>query len=242
MLEFLPEVHPAPWGTVLDAGTGATSLPFVVEVGCTSWTAVTADSARAEHLRQRHGPAFRPQDRLLVGNWQSPELLTGERFEVVLADDLIGSCERYAPHFQERLLVRLWDMTQDWLFLVGREPWAAPQGPGQQLLDQLARTRDAILLLAGRRPHREMPRTWVEQHMPLAPTRVRREEAWYDQDFLSREVSAMEKNLEELSDRGLAQVLKRRCAHLKQLGASQLPCSYGEIYLLAYQRKAACSN
>ena len=222
------------WGRVLDAGTGVSSLAWVSQLPGAHWTAITAEPARAEALRERFGVG---NHRILVGNWQDPDLLQGETFDVVIADYLLGSCERYAPHFQDLLLERLLSVCQGWLFLVGQEPWPQPQNPAQQCLWELASLRDSVQLLLGRRPHRELPQAWVERQL----RRCGHAAAWserfsnhYDLDFVTREIHAIEQNLEALGDGGLAQVIRRRCHALRKRAQ---PVAYGRDYLLAINAK-----
>jgi hypothetical protein len=56
-----------------------------------SITAVTAAPEMAAQARRAVGPALRPHDRLLVGNWTDPDLLAGERFDTVIAENLLGA-------------------------------------------------------------------------------------------------------------------------------------------------------
>jgi hypothetical protein len=151
---------------------------------------------------------------LLVANWKDPELLTGERFDLVLADYLLGSCERVEPYFQSQLLERLCVHCRGWLFLIGLEP----QAPKHPWMKELVALRDAVLLLCGQRPHRELPQSWLEHQLRLLgkrPEWVERFENHYERDFVERELGAVEGNLAGLTDRGLAQVLRRRCQQLR---------------------------
>lgn len=228
VLAYLQRRHTEDWGDLLDAGTGESSLHWVSSLPVRSWTAVTADPARAEGLRQRYGPG------VVLGNWQDPQLLADRRYDVVLADYLLGACERYAPHFQGQLLERLVARCRGWLYLVGMEPWPA----GREPLHQIAGLRDAVQLLLGRRPHRELPQRWVERELARLGQKVawsERFETTYDEDFARRELMAVEANLEDLDDRGLAQVLRRRC---HALGQGFQSVRYGFDYLLAVRVSA----
>jgi len=219
-------------GSLLDAGTGQSSLSFVSQLKLQSWVAVTADPSRAQALQERFPNRLHPEGQILWGNWQDDQLLQGEKFDVVLADYLLGSSERYAIAFQERMLQRLLDLCKGWLFLIGLEPWPDPQNQAQRELMEIAQLRDAVQILLGNRPHRELPQSWVEARLKEAGQNVawcQRFENHYDQDFVGREISAVEHNLQKLEDRGLAQLLRRRCHHLKQASGG----AYSWDYLLA---------
>ena len=244
LLDQLARRVPQPWGDVLDAGTGASSWEWLLKQHCQSRTGVTAEEPRAEALRKR--PEMGPHDEVLVGLWQDPRLLADRKFDVILADYLIGACDRYAPHFQEELLERLVTRCRGWIFLIGLEPLPRPTNPGQQILFEVAQLRDAVQLLLGNRPHREIPQAWIERQL----TRLGAQVAWseryhnlYDEVWVEREVASLELNLQLLEDGGLAQVLKRRCHGLRRRAAEHLrkAASYSFDYLLgiSVERPAA---
>lgn len=176
-------------------------------------------------------------DRVLVGLWQNPELLAGSQFDLILADYLLGACDRYAPHFQEEMLERLISRCRGWIFLIGLEPLPAPANPGQQILFEVAQLRDAVQLLLGNRPHREIPQAWVERHLTRLGARVAWSERYhnlYDEGWVERELASLELNLQLFEDGGLAQVLRRRCHALRRRAAEHLrkAASYSFDYLL----------
>ncbi len=235
LFEQILRRHPPPWGDVLDAGTGASSWDWLLKQTCRSRTGVTAEEPRAQALRAR--PGVGPQDQVLVGLWQDPTLLENRRFEVVLGDYLLGACDRYAPHFQEEMIERVVSKCSGWLFLIGLEPLPFPTNPGQTCLFEVAQMRDAVQLLLGNRPHRELPQAWVERHLVARGARIAWKERYhnlYDAGWVAREVASLEQNLQLLEDRGLAQVLRRRCHGLRQTAAETLskPVSYSYDYLL----------
>ena len=72
------------WGSVLDAGTGQLSLPFVSQRASGGCVAVTASQPMLNSLRHVGGCE------LLLGLWSDPHLLAGRTFDVILADYLVG--------------------------------------------------------------------------------------------------------------------------------------------------------
>ena len=200
VLQRIAQLQGPDWGDVLDAGTGRSSLAWLVSLPTRSWTAVTAEDGRAEVLARDFPP--RPQDRLVVGNWSDERLLREQRYDVVVADYLFGSLERYAPHRQEQVLDRLLDLCRGQLYIVGLEPWPEPDSPSGELLWEIARLRDACWILQGRRPHRELPLEWMLERLN---ERVEHDDCigwerfrnFYDGDFAEREL------------RGVRQVLRR---------------------------------
>ncbi len=145
-----------PLRTVLDAGTGAHSLRWLTTLGA-EVTAVTADEPTAARLRTEF-----PDVEVIVGDWQDAGLLSGRRFDVVVADYLLGAIDGFAPYYQDDVFRRLRPHVGDRLYAIGLEPWPArSDDPDAQAFIDLCRTRDAAFLLAGTRPYREFPETWV---------------------------------------------------------------------------------
>ena len=85
------------WGRFLDAGTGRHSLQWVSGLKTRSWTAVTGDPLRAQSLTRKFSRVMRPADQVVAGNWQDAAFLHGERYDVVLADYLLGAIDGFAP-------------------------------------------------------------------------------------------------------------------------------------------------
>jgi len=149
------------WGSVLDAGTGLHSLRWISALPTTRWTAVTGDARRETRLLRELGGAVRPDDRILTGNWTDPSLLHGEVHDVVIADYLLGALDGFAPYFQDRLFGRLRPVVGSRLYVIGLAPYEPPTDEGGNLIWEIARLRDACILLAGHRCYREYPMDWV---------------------------------------------------------------------------------
>ena len=225
VLAYLREIHPQPWGRVLDAGTGRSSLEWLLELPSESWTAVTAEAGRAGILRERYQTRFRPQDRLLVGNWRDPDFLGEESFTEVLADYLLGSVERYAPYFQVDMLARLARVTTSRLYLVGLEPYRPGEGGELDLIWEIARFRQACHLLAGHPSHREYPLEWTLAR--LAELRFEVEEVQrfailYGEELVEGELDGLDQILERLPSSTLRWALRRQLRQLRSQGRRRL--------------------
>ncbi|MED5372411.1 MAG: class I SAM-dependent methyltransferase [Myxococcota bacterium] len=206
----------ARWGRVLDAGTGDHSLGWLRTLPTESLTLVTGAPARAERL----SASLRPQDRALAGNWEDPTLLHGERFDVVLADYLLGAVEGFAPYFQDRLLGRLRRHVGGRLYFVGMEPLpdAAPDAGGQAILE-MARLRDACILLAQHRCYREYPQQWVVRKLQESGYRVL--DSWelpivYRASKINRQLDVAQSKLRFFRDPELAQAMAAHIAELRE--------------------------
>ncbi len=161
---FIQSYHASnPWGSVLDAGTGESSLRWILNLPTTQWTAVSGAEGWKTSLQAAFGEQFREQDRILVDNWTDPSFLEGEVFDVVLADYLLGAIERFAPYFQSQLWKRLKPLVGGHLYIVGQEPphLQEPKTVGGQLVQRINRLRDTCMTLAGQTPFREYPMDWV---------------------------------------------------------------------------------
>lgn len=144
----------------MDAGTGVKSLEWILTLPTERWTAITAAHRMADNARAAVGSGVRPQDRLLVGNWINDSLLTGETFDTVLVDYLVGAIEGFAPYWQDRVFERLRPLVAEHgrLYLIGLEPYVQfePESPAGKIIWEIGRVRDACLLLAGERPYRSI--------------------------------------------------------------------------------------
>lgn len=157
-----------PWGAVLDAGSGRHSLEWIRSLPTARWTAVTADPDMAATL-----PAGRAGDRVVIGDWTDAALLAGEVYDVVLADYLLGAVDGFAPYFQGQLFRRLRPHVGGRLYVVGLEPLPdRPETPEAKLVVEIARARDATLLLCGERCYREFPVGWVRRSLESSGYRV----------------------------------------------------------------------
>lgn len=158
-----------PWGAVLDAGSGRHSLTWIASLATSRWAAVTADPDMAAVI-----PRGRPGlDRVVLGDWTDPSLLGGEVFDTVLADYLLGAIDGFAPYFQDQLFARLRPHVGGRLYVVGLEPVTfRPETPDERLVAEIARARDATLLLCGERCYREHPVDWVQRSLAASGFRV----------------------------------------------------------------------
>ena len=105
---------------------------------------------------------LRYNDRILHGNWEDDTFFPNEQFDIVIADYLLGAIDGFAPYFQDQLFGRLKKHMKDRLYIVGLEPYPdVAKTEGGMLILELARLRDACILLAQHRCYREYPITWV---------------------------------------------------------------------------------
>ena len=208
-----------PWGRVLDAGTGAHSLAWIRTLDTTGWTAVTGDPARERALLGSLGAVRRGADRVVTGNWTDPLLEQGEVYDTVLADYLLGAVDGFAPYFQDQLFARLRRNVGGRLFVVGLEPYPDhTESDGGRLVLEIARLRDARILLAGHRCYREYPRDWVERSLESAGYIV--EEAVsipiiYKSKFIDGQLDVCLRKLPHIHDPKLVAALRENIEELR---------------------------
>ena len=178
-----------PFGRVLDAGTGLHSLRWLATLrapnkGLLHCVAVTADANMQKNC-QREVSALGVADcfSIVQGNWfpnaSNPEATylpalpnnnnnnNNDKFDVILADYLIGAMDGFSPYMQDMMVSKLCRYLKPGgrLYLVGLQPLpdSAP-GPAN-LLCRVRQVRDACILLAGHRCYREYPLQWMERHL-----------------------------------------------------------------------------
>lgn len=212
-----------PWGAMLDAGTGRSSMRWLLSLATERWTAVTGATSMARQTGTEIGTRKRDVDRLVVGNWLDPALLAGERYDTVLADYLLGAIEGFAPYWQDQLFARLRDLVAPGgrLYVVGLEPYV-PRIPDAldaagSLVTRIGRLRDVCLLLAGDHPYREYPADWTLRQIERAGFRVVHAEQLpirFGMRFVDGQLDMCGRVLERVSDRQLAAAMH---AHVQAL-------------------------
>lgn len=233
-----------PWGDVLDAGTGWCSLRWLVSLPSNSITAVTACPRRAEQLRRSLTFKLRPIDRLVVGNWVDEDLLKDEVFDVVLADYLVGAVDRFAPYFQSRLLRRLRRHVRDNFYVIGLEPYGDPdQSVDASLVTRIANLRDACLLHAQDRPHREYPRWWMVEELERHGFEVTSSRSFpirYGASFVNAELDVAVEALNRIP-KSLARTLATEERELRREALRRIerqgPLCWGFDYVIGARKK-----
>lgn len=209
-----------PWGAVLDAGTGRSSMRWLLGLETARWTAVTGAVPMAEQTRAEIGERMREQDRLLVGNWVDPELLAGEHYDVVLADYLLDAIEGFAPYWQDRLFARLRPLVGRRLYVIGLDPYVhgVPDDPAARLVNEIGRLRDGCLLMSGQQPYREYPLDWSLRHLEQAGFRIADAQTvpiFYRERFVHSQLDLCRQSVDRLRDRALAAPLLAHIADLR---------------------------
>jgi hypothetical protein len=232
----------APFGQMLDAGTGPASIEWLLSLETETWTAVTAAPGNAKQVERLVGNRKRAGDRILRGNWANPSLLEGERFDTVLADHLVGAVDGFSPFQQMALIRRLRALTGGRFYLVGMEPYLVkrPESEAGQLLFDIGRFRDACLLLTGGQPFREYPLAWVVTELEQAGFKITATQRFpmrLSATFVTGQVDRTMQQLADFKDRALGDALEdhgfalrdRALAYVKQHGA----LAHGFNYLVA---------
>ena len=194
------------FGHVLDAGTGLHSLRWLAALThqqrLSSVTAITADRQMQQNCqREVHalGLTTTPEVcTVLYGNWfpapsgskdeeesivQQLQNRPTQKFNVILADYLIGAMDGFVPYQQDLMIPQLLSLLapQGRLYIVGLQPIPDAVGDtdtdandssnvlikAQNLICRVRQTRDACILLAGHRCYREYPLEWILRQVEL---------------------------------------------------------------------------
>lgn len=232
------------WGSLLDAGTGVKSLEWILTLPTARWTAITAANSMADQMREALGDRMRSQDRLIVGNWINDSLLTGETFDTVLVDYLVGAVEGFAPYWQDRVFERLRPLVSSngRLYIIGLEPYVQfpPDTESGKIIWEIGRVRDACLLLAGQRPYREYPMDWMLRQLGLAGFRMldaRRFPIRYRARFIDGQLNMCLARLERFASDGLGNEMREYVEELRtralELNEREGGLRHGYDYVIA---------
>lgn len=245
LFRYIEDLHGnRQWGSLLDAGTGVKSLEWILTLPTDRWTAVTAARSMAEKSRDALGSSVRPQDRLLVGNWVDDSLLTGETFDTVLIDYLVGAIEGFAPYWQDRVFERLRPLVADGgrVYIIGLEPYVQfePTTESGRVIWEIGRVRDACLLLAGERPYREFPLEWMQRQLGTARFRMleaRRFPIRYRARYINAQLDMCLPRIERFPSPELGSSMRDHVEELRaralELAERQDGLSHGNDYVIA---------
>lgn len=229
------------WGHVLDAGTGDKSLPWVAALPTQSWTAVTMQAAMAESASRALAVRPRQCDRIIMGNWSDDTFLADEQFDTVLLDHTVGAVDAFAPYFQETFLHNMASRTRATLYVTGLEPYVPVIADDEvgAFVGDLGRLRDACMLLAGDRPYREYPATWVAAQLRQAAFTVTDAAHFrirYRHQFLESQIDICEQRVQRFRDPALAAAMRVYLAQMRGRGETLIDrhdgLPYGRDYVL----------
>ncbi|KAG7389448.1 hypothetical protein PHYPSEUDO_010333 [Phytophthora pseudosyringae] len=266
------EASSSSWGRVLDAGTGRHSLTWLLRGDASSLieevVAVTGEKSLANELSAEFAPGETPHHTPLkvhAGNWQNATFLATEKpFDVIIADYLVGAIEGFAPYYQDQVCGRLEGLLAPGgrIYLVGLQPLSESQAPAgstdadveaSKLIQEVARTRDACLLLAGRRCYREYPIDWSQRQLEKAGLDVTnsvRLANVYGRSAVTRQLEVGRRHVPMFKDSELADNMQRAldCVDERleeEFGSGGLPkdeqrrIRFGFDYVLAARKQAA---
>lgn len=242
LFQFIQKVQSdRPWGRVLDAGTGRHSLAWISSLSTTQWTAVTGEEDRSKRLEHEFRSRMRSNDRVVFGNWLDPAFLHNDVYDVVIADYLLGALDGFAPYFQDRLFPRLRSHVRTRIYVIGLQPYELfPDSNGGRIVREIARLRDACILLAGDRCYREYPLDWSIRHLEGAGFTVEEVQRFpirYGDTFVREQLDVCERKLPRIADAALVSGLGERIDNVRRraLDLCRLEggIRFGEDYVIA---------
>ncbi len=157
-----------------------------------SFTAITADEIMHNRVTaQANELGISNKGQIIIGNWidgvnkntgmlnfnsrrkkkkDSTILLhqgeEAELFDTILVDYLIGAMDKFSPYFQDVIFERLNAHLRPGgrLLILGMEPISDEGNDGvAKITTDIKHARDSCQLLAGERPYREFPLSWIER-------------------------------------------------------------------------------
>lgn len=217
---------PAPdasWGRFLDAGTGAHSMTWVQELPLDAWVAVTADREMQKTVAQQEAKKRKEggqaPGRIVLGNWDDDELLKGDKFDIVLADYLIGAMDGFSPFKQDLIFDRLKQhmAPNGVMYFICLEPIPYKASGAADIMVETTRLRDACILLAGHRCYREYPMEWVLRMLSANGFKVLDTNKFpilYSEATIRRQLDVASRKLKHFKSKPMAEAMRQHIAEL----------------------------
>ena len=262
----IEEVHAAaakPYGHILDAGTGGHSLKWLATLpagAVGSVTAVTADASAGEGKGAAdlaHLLDAARGDALAEGKWcvagAAPPLAVA-RFDTVLVDYLVGSMDGFTPFAQDVFFDELaaYCAPGALVHVVGLDPVYArlggaydALGPAEKVVVDVARVRDACILLAGHRPYREFPADWIIRHLKKSGFKLVGDGTWKSYGVVwkhataKRQLDVARRKLPHFGDAALAAAMAAKIDALEAAAKTLLGNTgvvFGHDYVISAER------
>lgn len=204
---------------------------------------MTFADSDARKLEQSVAKSDQERGRVVAGNWLDPKFRVDGPYPTVVADYLLGSLDAYSPYRQRDLLVRLLEEVEERLYFVGKEPLPRAlataqggEGADWELVLGIENLRDACILHAGHRPHREYPLDWVERTLREVGFSV--EKRWtlgilYGESDLKTQLEVCRRKLPFINDSSLVRALSKQISRFeRQIGRAALPVALGFDYVI----------
>lgn len=259
LFRAIEEVHEARkqrYGVIMDAGTGGHSLKWLATLPAVDRiVAVSADLSSGEgkgahNMRSKLGD----NDVLVQGSWCTGHPPVQVKCDTILCDYLLGSMDGFTPYEQDRLVDDLLPFLQPdgLIHFVGLQPIYTLLTPtayraltdAQRVVVDVARLRDACILLAAHRPYREYPVAWLERHLNasgldlVAPPR--KYSVLWKHATVKTQLNVARRKLPYFNDAALATATEARIDALDTAAATLLGTagvSYGFDYVVSAARR-----
>lgn len=253
LFSSIEKLHGArPWGRFLDAGTGLHSIKWVQSLPTVSWIGITADQAMRNQIITDLDVTSRMRsvDNILVGNWMDNSFISSlGKFDTILADYLIGAVDGFSPYEQDTIISRLEKhlTPEGRMYFIGMSPIPDHAPPPAEIICEIRRARDACILLAGHRPYREFPSTWMKRHIEQAGMRVvdiKNYTILHSEDSAIRQIRVGRSKLQLMADVNLRNGmdkylvdLEKRLKETMRSNSGRIPLSYD--YVIAAEKSGS---
>lgn len=202
---------------------------------------MTADEAMRKAVEEEAAALKVTRGRIVIGNWASTNpsdegaslaicpkivndkgrLLPSEKFDVVLADYLIGAIDGFSPYFQEQVFARLTEHLRPGalLYVVGLNPIPDSVSGPADVFCRVTKARDACILLAGHRCYREFPIDWVREKVKSAGLVVKHTRCFpilYSHEAIKRQINVARSKLEFFETEACAQGMRKHLDALER--------------------------
>lgn len=170
-------------------------------------------------------------------------------------DYLVGAIEGFAPYYQDAIIERIARhlVPGGRVYLVGLQPLSeSPPNDleseddvaASKLIQEMARVRDACILLAGRRCYREFPMTWCHRQLEVAGFAVESSIKLanvYKRETVQRQLQVAKNQFVWFNDENLQEAMTQKIGTLEQRAATLFEggkkIRFGFDYVLAARKK-----
>jgi len=176
LVDALLTGDPRARGRVLDAGTGGGHMTALLAARRpVELVSVSLDDSSFARAGERLPAGAVDRVVFILGDLADPGFLAGRTFDLVVGDYLLAAVAGHRPFREDQVLRSLVSrLARDGLLvLTGMEPFEPRRSREGEVVWAILRWRDALAILGGDEPYREVPGWWAAERLREAGMKAR---------------------------------------------------------------------